>query len=558
MRRYLGIMGLSLLLAAALLGVEKAEEKNQKEYVVEAVPEYEAHYDNVYDLLYISEVFDGLPFEVGALYNSDRDIYYLFLPWWMKDRKSITVYAAQDLEWEGKRIHAGESFALEMGGKDFLLKKDGAPVHLSVSFSSRLPVLWMETDGNVMADVHADKEYEAKISLSYLNITGENRIRIEEETGSIHCRGNASFSMSSKKSYLLEGNVAVDFWGNGGAKKWVLTSNCYDATMLRNYLTLQLAQRLKLPFTPEAGFVDLYVDGKYFGLYLMCPKIECGPGTVDIRDLDAENEEKNGKELFKRYSWITETQKGFRAESPEEISGGYLLELDLPERWEAEKSGFISENEQPVVIHAPKHATVEEVKYISEFYQRFENTLCEGKESSAYEEFIDVESFALKYIVEEFSKNLDANITSQFLYKDEDAVSTKFFAGPVWDYDRAWGNGGVREDGIDLEDPAGFYAKGYQDSHPIWAWLCEKESFYREVKELWREKAKPLAEEILEKDELRSWKDRISASLEMDGKRWEREYLETRGEGWDYEEEYQKLYDFIVERKAFLDQEWCE
>ena len=91
-----------------------------------------------------------------------------------------------------------------------------------------------------------------------------------------------------------------------------------------------------------------------------------------------------------------------------------------------------------------------------------------------------------------------------------------------------------------------------------WAWLCEKESFYKVVKELYRDRITPVLEGILKTDELGEWREKIAASVEMDGRRWEREYLEDRGTEPDYDMAYQNFYDFIIERKAFLDQEWCE
>ena len=187
------------------------------------------------------------------------------------------------------------------------------------------------------------------------------------------------------------------------------------------------------------------------------------------------------------------------------------------------------------------------------------NIIEEGQipRGSFYQYFEDKED-ALKYIIEELSKNRDANITSQFLYKDKDLIDTKFYAGPVWDYDKSWGNGGPRNDGIDLSTPVEFYAKGYQDPHPFWAWLCEKESFYKVVKELYRDRITPVLEGILKTDEHGGWREKIAASVEMDGRRWEREYLEDRGTEPDYDMAYQNFYDFIIERKAFLDQEWCE
>ena len=58
------------------------------------------------------------------------------------------------------------------------------------------------------------------------------------------------------------------------------------------------------------------------------------------------------------------------------------------------------------------------------------------------EEYIDLESWAKKYLVEEIVKNFDGGISSQYFYKDSDAKGEPLlYAGPVWDYDGALGNG---------------------------------------------------------------------------------------------------------------------
>lgn len=556
MRRYLGIMGLSLLLAAALLGVEKAEESAGKKIQEAIKPESQT--DSLYDLVYVSENLDGMYFETGALYREEEDVYYLFLPWWMGQDSEITIYAAQELEWKGRTIENGESFDISREEIELSLERNGDSESLYILFSSRLPVLWIETDGNVMEEVHTDKEFEADIKMSFLDNTGKTTQSIRAAEGSLHCRGNMSFTGASKKSYLLETEKEIEFPDLGEAKKWVLTANCFDETMLRNYLSFQLAQRWGMENATKAEFVDLYIDGKYFGLYLLGDKVECDSSRVDIRDLEAENEMTNGEILLKRYPYISDTKKGFRADSPENISGGYLLELDLPERWEKEKSGFITRKGQPVVIHAPQHATLEEVDYISGLFQNLEDALQEDPQSRTYEKYIDMDSFVLKYILEELSKNLDANRTSQYIYKDEQEVSCKFFAGPAWDYDRAWGNGGKGPGETDFESPDDFWASEFVDPHPFWAWLCEKESFDRAVREAYAKQVRPVLEDILENQELETWRQKIEDSVAMDGKRWEMEYLEDRGTEADYDAAFRSFYDFIVERKAFLDQEWCE
>ena len=67
------------------------------------------------------------------------------------------------------------------------------------------------------------------------------------------------------------------------AQKWVLISNYFDQTSLRNYLTLQLAQGLGLSYVPDSRFVDVYVNGSYLGIYLITEKVEVDPSELRFR-----------------------------------------------------------------------------------------------------------------------------------------------------------------------------------------------------------------------------------------------------------------------------------
>ena len=47
-------------------------------------------------------------------------------------------------------------------------------------------------------------------------------------------------------------------------------------------------------------------------------------------------------------------------------------------------------------------------------------------------EYLDLESFARKYLLEEVFLNMDMGVTSHYLYMDE---SGKLYEGPPWDLD---------------------------------------------------------------------------------------------------------------------------
>lgn len=550
MKRYLGLLLFSVLLLGMAVGLE-VQDTYRKPPVQEAAFVADKPPETEYDLVYVSQEREGLFFEVGAQ-KKENEEYWIFLPWWCRQENGVLLYAAQELVVDGVRIEENQSFWTQADTLE--IERDGRKETLHILFSSQIPTLWLYTENHEMAKVHTDKEYTAKVTTSFLDAAGEKKQSFYRKKGTLHCRGNVTFSWASKKSYVLESDDPMDFFQMGEAKKWILTSNYFDETRLRNYLTMQLAQQIGLEFTPQAEFVDLYVDGKYFGLYLLGEKVEVAPNRVALRNLEEENEAENSADYLKENPYASETMRGVRAKSPADITGGYLVEFDLPERWDEEASGFVTKRGQHAVIQAPKYATVPEVSYIMGIFQKLEDELAKEPADDGYEAYIDMESFAKKYLIEEISKNYDANKSSQFFYKHDDSISNRIFAGPVWDYDRAWGGLDEVAKGTNLGDPAGFYAGAEDEAQgpEIWPQLCKKDSFREKVCEIYAADVLPAMKEILEEGRMDGWKNKIAASVRMDTKRYEQEYTDAWERVPDFEAAYRKLYTFVEKRTAFL------
>ena len=496
-------------------------------------------------------------------WEDESGSHYLFLPKYLsigEKNNKPEVYSHQAIVIDGKKLSAGDSFPLPKS--ETVFSSENKVSSLRILYSSGLPVLWLETGSGELEKIDASKEYVASISVSLLNPSDPEGF-INGENASLHARGNVSFNEAPKKSYLLETEQETDLLGMGSAKKWVLISNYFDQTSLRNYLTLQLAQGLGLAFTPDARFADVYVNGDYRGMYLITEKVEVGPERVDIFDLEPENIASNGETLLKKYPYRSDRKMGFRAKSPADITGGYLVEFELDERWADEESGFVTDEGQHAVIQSPKHATIAEVNYIQNLFQRLEDSLLNTDVSDTqYQEYIDMDSFVKKYLVEEFSKNIDANKTSQYFYKYPDRISSKIYAGPSWDYDKGWGNGGKLDTDLDLRDPTQLYASRHIYPHSIWAQLYDKESFQDEVRSCFSSQALPLMETILS-ESLPQWKDMIYDSSRMDWIRWngERE-ADTDNVEQKYVASFDLAYEELVEfarlRTEFLAAEWMD
>lgn len=444
----------------------------------------------------------------------------------------------------------------ELSPGRILVQAEGQTVEATVCQSEDMPCLWLETE-EPLEDLQADKETECAGKLTLFLADG--KVAWQGEILSMHGHGNSTW-YENKKSWQIKLSQKAPLLGMSSAKKWLLISNAKDPSMMRNKLFLDMAKDCGLPGALECEWVDLYVNGAYQGLYLLSEKAEIASGRLEIGDLETENSGLNGDvESYMNYTLAageeTLLQGWFLPEDPENIEGGYLLEMEYPVRYAAEPSKFQTRNGQNVVVKSPAYASVEQIQYIYAFVQDFESALFAGdgclpageelqQDSAgiAYTEMMDMDSFAGRYVLDEISKNIDANASSTFFYKPR--YADRLYAGPVWDYDLALGNSGGWGEAEDLHDPEGFYVNlsGWSKA------LYEKPEFYAAVEECWQKRYCPWLEGFLETG-YGEYREKIRAAAEMDNC--------YRGiDTWEDGSEEMRI--FLEKRKEWLDEQWQE
>lgn len=486
--------------------------------------------------------------------------YYLFVPEWGEQ-----ISFSKDIDLDGERVSKEEKISLD--AESFLVTCEEKEYWIEVVHLSRIPTLYVNTETGTLNFLKQDRQNEELIEVYAVDTEGKLE---EQAAGRVHCRGNTSFDATDKKSYTIELDADTDLYQMGASKKWVLLANAFDSTSIRNYLTFYMAKQMDMYGTPDAQWVDVFANGEYQGIYLLCEKIEIDSERLNFHDLETEMEEKNDLEAVKKSNFYIISsdgqkviQKGYQLEhEPVDVSGAYLLELEaMPERYEEEKCGFISEEGQQVAIKCPQYASVKEVKYISELYQQMEDALYQKNSplEDALLEFVDLESFTKKYLIEEVSKNMDASISSLYLYKPEDAVSNKLFAGPVWDYDRAYGNMGKLDDNLDLRTPEDMYVRDSYYGTPFWAYFCLNPNFQESVRRTYEEEMFPIIEECIQK-KIPQWSQIIKDSAYADLIRWPNRQEEVVAfQNLSYEEKVEKMIEFLDLRSKYLKKEWgCE
>lgn len=273
------------------------------------------------------------------------------------------------------------------------------------------PVLRISTEYGVAIDskdyyVNADVVIESRDSSG---VTKEQILNVKTE---IKGRGNSTWGME-KKPYRLKLEDKAEVLGMPANKHWVLLANYSDKTLIRNQLAFEISRRMGFAYTPRMEYVDVYLNGRFEGNYLLGEHIRVDAERVNVPELKA---------------------------SSQNITGGYLLEID-----EREGEPFFFKTEKGNItfcIKSPEDIPANQMEYISKHVQKVEDILY-GVTNGIIEEelpkYLDMKSFIDYYLLNELAKNVDGNLRlSTFVYKKKD--DDKLYFGPVWDYDISFGN----------------------------------------------------------------------------------------------------------------------
>ena len=372
--------------------------------------------------------------------NPEDSRYYFFLPADCDDLVKV-IFPYESLTVDGDVLHSGDTVDLNAkNGKLNVSTPDRSEYPINVVKSENIPSVYITTESGSLKNIHADKEYKESGAFTLID-NGDEEIA-GAELAHIKGRGNSSWKSNEKKCYSIKFDEKQSLLGMNAAKHWALISNNMDPTLMRNALTYRTAQLTRLPYTVDFRFVDLYINGIYRGNYMLTEKIEIGKGRIDINDLAEQNEKANEDTKLSEAVRVVEKtgpQKiaYYDINDPAEISGGYLLESEFADSFEASESAFLTKAGICMLLHEPEYASKNEVLYVAGLYAQLEEALLskdgKNKEGKHFSEYIDMDSAVDELVLYELMANPDRGITSLYLYLPEN--SSKFYMGPVWDFD---------------------------------------------------------------------------------------------------------------------------
>lgn len=502
--------------------------------------------------------------EIFCFTDAAEQISYLFLPSYVEQNEiRISFLGAERVVFSGTM---GEISLVNGEGIDALQYNEKYDMYFCgrrgeklekqevvIMHSSGLPTVFLETDSGSMERLDADKNYAEKGRVVLLDTEGN--VVCADRLDRISGRGNSTWAYP-KKSYGIRLKNRADLFGMGSADKWILLSNVEDRSYLRNKITYDMGVAAGMTGSPQSQYIDLYINHRYHGMYQLCEKVEIDPERVPIADLEAENKNLN-RDIENCGRFDTEKKKGVALPvEPSDLTGGYLLERDVSEKYREEISGFYTETLKDLyTVKEPAYASAAQVDYISGLVNAMERAVVaedgvNPESGMSYADYIDMRSFAQKYIVEELTKNNGGGATSSFFYKPRDAASPKLFAGPVWDYDKAYANlDGINESTGDL---CYLMQRGTDPTTLFWR-LNEHPEFRQAVSACYGEFFAGYMQKI-QNEKIDEYVSEIHVSKDMDLIRWREIY----GGQVDYDHEVQRIRDFLSARKPFLDEVWTE
>ena len=260
-------------------------------------------------------------------------------------------------------------------------------------------------------------------------------------------RGNTSFDQSGKKPLAfrtLESNVLPD---NGGAKqkvkilgmkkdnKWGFIAPWCDETMIRDVLSFELA-RPWMDWVPHARLCEVYLDGTYYGVYVLCERVSKGKHRLNLNDPGEDGGDLTGDyhvSVDHGYDpYFTSKYHPWQSLDGSRVATWYNI------KYEYEDPDDDEFRDMPDGTREALHAEVDKME--SAF-------MADGWQDPVrgYRSRVDVQSFIDYMLATELSMNIDGYRLSTHLYKHSDtraatdSVDARWKT-TLWDFNIAWGN----------------------------------------------------------------------------------------------------------------------
>lgn len=237
----------------------------------------------------------------------------------------------------------------------------------------------------------------------------------------VRLRGNSTQKLP-KKPFAIKLTQKQPVLGMAAHKRWCLLANWLDRSMIRNLVGFAAANATTkawkntegaaegLTWNPSGKSVELVIDGRHVGNYLICEQIKIGSKRLNIND---------------NYEDLTADAK-----SSEYEDCGYLVEFDVmqDETYKGVTSRGVTWQLKDDVLPAEYHTKIKTKM------QAIEDAI-KGGNFEAYSQLIDIPSAIDQWLIWELALNREYT-EPRSIYGYFNGGNDKLHFGPVWDFDR--------------------------------------------------------------------------------------------------------------------------
>ena len=359
------------------------------------------------------------------------------------------------------------------------------------SFTSTIPVLVVNTGNKDFpgcqatgADNYPSKyadDLKAKRSVD-VKIYDEKGALVYDRKARMAYRGSSSLNFTKKSYAFCPGDAncgdkdkgedyvktaKLNMLGVGKAcdKDWVLYAAAADPSLMRNRMVFDTYQAMRPnDWGVHSRYVELIINGEYKGVYVFMDKITMNKERVKVdedKGFIVKFDKTDCADRVGGYNGILGDEKTFNTKrtgrygiSTYHTTVDQLFEIEYPEK-----------DDYPT-------GWANKVASIKEMFQAFEDALEDG-DYATVQKYIDYDSWADWFIINEFTKNLDAYRASCiFVYTGE--AGAKIEARPLWDQELSFNNAAAGLTGKGANSTSGLLIQNdgvYTDCFPAPFWF---------------------------------------------------------------------------------------
>ena len=429
---------------------------------------------------------------------------------------------------------------------------------------TNLPIVWIDVNGAMIMReeriaAHMKIIHNGKGRLNYADTVAHPGQNIDYEGEiALRYRGRTSYYNSDKKPMSFRtlaepltsevyDKKKVEILGMGKDNNWALLAPYSDHSMIRDLMTFEFA-RPWMEYTPQGRLCEVYLDGIYYGVYILCEVVSKGKHRLNLDD---------------------------PGEEGDELTGGYIVEIGPPEvnchvskQHPVSRSGYVYNDAYIYFLHkSPDYEdmTPEQIRYINKSIDDMEASYARDDYRDpevGYRKYVDVQSFMDYQLFNELAHNVDGYRLSAKFFKRRDSQDPRFKM-VLWDFNLAYGNCNYnqawRTDNWVYQQNSTLYSNHDHMIPFYWHKMWKDNSYVAERKVRWQQ----MRENNLRSDRITATIDSLANEVTSGGAldrdtqarpRWGVKLWPNYHVPVDYDDEIAFLKEWLFTRLAWLDE----